>query len=60
MEVITKTFTLIFDVAFWIPLLAAGAAALEAYVANCFLEALLPVNFFAVCIILAIMKVLLF
>jgi hypothetical protein len=30
------------------------------FVANCLTEALLPVDFFAVCFILAIMKVLLF
>ena len=47
------------DAAFWSPP-AAGTAALAAFVANCFTEALLPVDFFAVCFILAIMKVLLF
>jgi amino acid permease len=31
---------------------AAGAAALAAFVANCFTEALLPVEFFAVCFVL--------
>ncbi len=35
-------------------------AALAALVANCFTEALLSVHFFAVCFVLAIMKVLLF
>jgi hypothetical protein len=39
---------------------AAGAAALAAFVANCFTEALLPVDFFAICFVLAKMKVLLF
>ena len=39
---------------------ADGAAALAAFVANCFTEALPPVDFFAVCFVLAIMKVLLF
>ena len=39
---------------------ADGAAALAAFVANCFTEALLPVDFFAVYFILAIMKVLFF
>jgi histone H3 len=38
---------------------AAGAAALAAFVANCFKEALLPVDFFAICFVLAIMMVLL-
>jgi hypothetical protein len=37
---------------------AAGAATLAAFVANSFTEALLPVHFFAVCFVLAIMKVL--
>jgi hypothetical protein len=35
-------------------------ATLAAFVADCFTEALLPVDFFAGCFILAIMKVLLF
>jgi hypothetical protein len=35
-------------------------AALTAFVANCFTEALPPVDFFAICFIHAIMKVLLF
>jgi hypothetical protein len=39
---------------------ADGTAALAAFVANCFTKALLPVNFFAVFFVLAIMKVLLF
>jgi hypothetical protein len=39
---------------------AAGAAALAAFVANYFAEALPPVDFFAVCFVLTIMKVLLF
>jgi hypothetical protein len=39
---------------------AAGTAALAAFVANCLLEALPPVDFFAVCFVLAIIKVLLF
>jgi hypothetical protein len=39
---------------------ADGAATLAAFVANCFEEALPPVDFFAVCFVLAIMKVLLF
>jgi hypothetical protein len=43
-----------------IPLLLALPAALAAFVANCFTEALPPVDFFAVCFVLTIMKVLLF
>jgi hypothetical protein len=39
---------------------AFGAAALAAFAANCFREALPPVDFFADCFVLAIMKVLLF
>jgi hypothetical protein len=39
---------------------ANGTAALAAFVANCFTEALPPVDFLAVCFVLAIMKVLLF
>jgi hypothetical protein len=39
---------------------ADGAASLAAFVANCFTKALLPVNFFAVCFVLATMKVLFF
>jgi hypothetical protein len=39
---------------------ADSADDLAAFVANCFTEALLPVNFFALCFILTIMKVLLF
>jgi hypothetical protein len=39
---------------------ADGADALAAFLANCFSEASLPVGFFAVCLVLAIMKVLLF
>jgi hypothetical protein len=39
---------------------AAGTAALAAFVANCFTEALPPIDFFVVCFVLAIMKVLLF
>ncbi len=46
--------------AFWFPLAANGAGTLAAFVANWFTEALPPVNFFAVCFILAIMKLLLF
>jgi hypothetical protein len=37
-----------------------STAALAAFVADCFTEALPPVDFFAVCFILAIMKVLVF
>jgi hypothetical protein len=48
------------DAAFWFPLAANGAAALAVFVANWFTEALPPVNFFAVCFILAKMKLLLF
>jgi hypothetical protein len=44
----------------WLLIPPAGAAALAAFVANCFTEALLPVDFFVVCFVLAIMKVLLF
>jgi hypothetical protein len=39
---------------------ADGTAALAAFVANCFTEALPQVDFLAVCFVLAIMKVLLF
>jgi hypothetical protein len=39
---------------------ADGADAIAAFLANCFSEALLPVDFFAVCLVLPIMKVLLF
>jgi hypothetical protein len=35
---------------------ANGTAALAAFVANCFTEALPPVDFLAVCFVLAIMK----
>jgi hypothetical protein len=35
-------------------------AAFSAFVANCFLEALPPVDFFAICFVLTIIKVLLF
>jgi hypothetical protein len=39
---------------------ALGAAARAAFVTNSILLALLPVNFFAICFILAIMKILFF
>jgi hypothetical protein len=39
---------------------AGGAATLAAFVANCLTEAIPPVDFLAVCFILALMNVLLF
>jgi hypothetical protein len=39
---------------------AVGTDALAAFVADCLTEALLPVDFFAVCFVLTIIKVLLF
>jgi hypothetical protein len=48
------------DVAFWFPLMMAATATLAAFVVNCFTEALPPIDFLAVCFVLAIIKVLLF
>ncbi len=56
---INCSWTVSSDAAILIPP-ADGTAALAAFVANCFTEALPPVDFLAVCFVLSIMKVLLF